>query len=335
MTEGFVIWGAGAIGGTTGAYLARAGQDVLFIDRDAAHVEAINRDGLHVEGPIETFSVRVRAALPADLSGQFARILLCVKAQHTAEASTALRPHLAENGYVASFQNGLNEYVIGDSVGLQRVIGAFLNFGADYLGPGRITFGGRGAVVLGEMDGARTPRLLTLHAAMQLFEPRAVITDNIVGYLWGKLGYGALLFATAVTDGGIADVLGDPAHASVLTALGREVMAVARANAVQPEGFDGFDPAAFAPSTDTSASFAAMAAHNRKSAKTHSGIWRDLAVRHRPTEVDAQLGAVVTQAQARGIATPLLVRLIGMIHEIERGERRLVRANLHELAQAA
>ena len=47
-------------------------------------------------------------------------------------------PHLAEGGYVASFQNGLNEFVIGEVVGIENVIGAFINFGADYMAPGRI-----------------------------------------------------------------------------------------------------------------------------------------------------------------------------------------------------
>jgi 2-dehydropantoate 2-reductase len=335
VSECFVVWGAGAIGGTVGAYLARAGHEVLFVDREPAHVEAINRDGLHIEGPIEQFRVPARAAMPGQVSGRFARILLCVKAQHTGEATDALLPVLDPDGYVASFQNGLNEYEIGARAGLSRVVGAFLNFGADYLGPGRIAFAGRGAVVLGELDGAITPRLRALHAAMTAFEPRAVMTDNIVGYLWGKLGYGALLFATALTDDPIADVLSDPAHAPVLGALGREVMAVARAKAVRPEGFDGFDPAAFAPGADPCGSFAAMTAHNRRSAKTHSGIWRDLAVRHRPTEVDAQLGAVAREAGALGVATPLTARLVAMVHEIERGARRLDRANLRALAEAS
>lgn len=333
--NGFLIWGAGAIGGTVGAFLARAGHNVLFVDREAAHVDAINRDGLAIEGPVETFTVPARACLPDAVPGRFARILLCVKAQHTSEAAAALAPFLAEHGYVASFQNGLNEYVIGARVGLPRVVGAFLNFGADYLGPGRIMFGGRGAVVLGELDGADTPRLRALHGAMLAFEPRAVMTPNIVGYLWGKMGYGALLFATALTNDGIADVLGDPGHAPVLGALGREVIAVAHARGVRPEGFDGFDPALFVPGADPAPSFAAMTAHNRRSAKTHSGIWRDLAVRHRPTEVDAQLGAVAAEARALGLATPLMSRVIAMIHEIERGERPLARGNLAELADAA
>ena len=57
-----LIWGAGAIGGTLGAYLARAGEDVLLVDIVEPHVEAMNRDGLFIEGPVETFRQPVQAA---------------------------------------------------------------------------------------------------------------------------------------------------------------------------------------------------------------------------------------------------------------------------------
>jgi ketopantoate reductase len=43
------VYGAGAIGGITGAALARAGHDVLLVDSAAAHVDAINTSGLTVE----------------------------------------------------------------------------------------------------------------------------------------------------------------------------------------------------------------------------------------------------------------------------------------------
>jgi len=59
-----VIWGAGAIGGTIGAYLARAGAKALLVDTDAAHVAALNATGSKITGPIEEFSVRVRAVTP-------------------------------------------------------------------------------------------------------------------------------------------------------------------------------------------------------------------------------------------------------------------------------
>ena len=99
---------------------------------------------------------------------------------------------------------------------------------------------------------------------------------------------------------------------------------MAEARSVTPESFDGFDPAAYLPSAAADAaerSLDALVAHNRRSAKTHSGIWRDLAVRKRPTEVDAQLGIVVTLGRESGVPTPLTARLVGLIHDIERGTR--------------
>jgi 2-dehydropantoate 2-reductase len=102
------------------------------------------------------------------------------------------------------------------------------------------------------------------------------------------------------------------------------VRAVAKARAVHPEAFDGFDPAAYQPDAPAGAaaqSLDALVVHNRKSAKTHSGIWRDLAVRKRPTEVDAQLGIVVSLGAEAGVPTPLTARVVELIHEIERGQR--------------
>jgi 2-dehydropantoate 2-reductase len=337
VSEPILVWGAGAIGGTMGAYLVRAGEAVLFVDSAADHVAAMCETGLAIEGPIEQFKVPVRAVLPEQVEGRFSRILLCVKAHHTETATRELLPHLAEGGYVASFQNGLNEFVIGEAIGIERVIGAFINFGADYMAPGRVLYGGRGACVLGELDGRQSARLQALHRLLRLFEPGATMTDDILGYLWGKLGYGALLFATAVTDDAIADVLAAGEYRPVLAATAREAMSVAEAKGIRPRGFNGFDPLAFAPggsAEGVDASMAEMVAFNRRSAKSHSGIWRDLAVRRRKTEVDAQLGPVVAEGAALGVATPMTRRLIAMIHEIEDGRRRLDRANLLDLGEA-
>ena len=81
--------------GRCGAYLTRAGEDVLLVDIVEAHVEAMNRDGFLIEGPVETFRQNVRAARPADVEGKFRRVILAVKAHHTREAVRALKPHLA------------------------------------------------------------------------------------------------------------------------------------------------------------------------------------------------------------------------------------------------
>ena len=329
-----LVWGAGAIGGAIGAYLVRAGHEIVFVDRAVDHVDTIIRTGLSITGPIDQFTVEAKAVTPDAVTGQFEQILLCVKAQDTEGAVHALAPHLTADGYVVSLQNGLNERVIADVVGRDRTIGAFVNFGADYLEPGLVLYAGRGAVVLGELDGRYTERIGALHRALLAFEPNAVVTDNIWGYLWGKLAYGAQLFATAVTNDAIADCLAEPAYHAVYIALAQEVMRVAVASGVTPQGFNGFDPLAFLPDTsreESVRSLQEMVVFNRRSAKTHSGIWRDLAVRKRRTEVDAQLGPIVAIGMQLGVSTPLTARLIELIHDIEEGRRMLQTANLAEL----
>src|SRR5260221_2480231 len=317
-----LIWGTGAIGGTLGAYLARAGHDVTVVDTVVEHVDAITRSGLRVTGPIDEFRVRVPAFTPETVKGTWDAIILATKAHHTDVALRALLPHLTAGGYVVSAQNGLNELGIADVVGAGRTVGALVNFGADYLEPGVIHYGGHGAVVVGEIDGRITPRVSAIRDAWRRFDPRAIATPNIWGYLWGKEAYGAMLFATALTNESIAGALAMPAYRHLYIALAREILAVAAARAVRPEAFDGFDPAAYlstAPAGAAERSLDALVAHNRRSAKSHSGIWRDLAVRRRPTEVDAQLGILVTLGAEAGVPTPLTARLVSLIHEIERG----------------
>ncbi len=334
MSERVLVWGAGAIGGTVGAFLARAGHDVTFVDVEAAHVEAIRGPGLRITGPVAAFSVTAPAFLPGGVEGTWPWVFLCVKAHHTEAACRALLPHLAADGCVASLQNGLCEDTIAGVAGRGQVMGAFVNFGADWMGPGEVLFGNRGAVVLGEVDGAMTPRLGALHAMMRDFEPNAAVTPDIWSYLWGKLGYGAMLFAQALGDKGIADCLARPELLPAWRALGGEAVAVALAEGVRPRGFNGFDPDAFrpgAPEAAARASVAAMVAFNRPSAKTHSGVWRDLAVRKRRTEVDAQIAPVAAVGARHGLACPAIRRLVAMIHEVEAGTRPQSDDNLLEL----
>jgi 2-dehydropantoate 2-reductase len=329
-----LIWGAGAVGGTLGAYLARAGEDVLLVDIAEDHVAAMNRDGLAIEGPVEQFTQPVRAATPAQVNGRFRRVILAVKAHHTQQAVRALKPHLADDGSVLSAQNGLNELLIAAEVGTERTVGCFVNFGADWLGPGRILLGNRATVALGELDGRASARAADYHRLLRLFEPAAVLTPNIWGYLWGKLGYGAILFATALTDASMSDNLASEPHFSVFHRLGREVMAVALQQGVTPLGFNGFDPLAFmpdAPEALARRSVADMAEFNRHTAKTHSGIWRDLAIRKRKTEVDAQIAIIAEIGVKAGIATPTIDRLVALIHDIEDGRRPQSWATLDQL----
>jgi 2-dehydropantoate 2-reductase len=336
MTEPVLIWGAGAIGGVLGAYWARAGVPVLMVDIVAEHAAACSQGGLAIEGPVEEFTQVVPCVTPDQLEGTYGRIVLAVKAQATEAAMAQLLPHLAPDGFVLSAQNGLNERVIAAHAGAERTMGAFVNYGADWLGPGRILFGNRGAVVVGEIDGSVSARAEEMHRLLQIFEPDAVLTADIWTYLWGKLGYGAMLFATALTPDSMTANFADPARGPALMGLAREVMRTAVAEGVDPKPFNGFEPAAFMPGADDAAaleSLAALAEFNSKTAKTHTGIYRDLAVRKRKTEVDPQVGTVAEIAAGHGIDTPLLRRLVELIHDIEDGRREMSEATFHELTK--
>ena len=304
------IIGAGAIGGTIGAHLIRDGHDVLLCDADPAHVEAINRRGLSICGPVENFTVQARAVLPDGLPARLPRAAVAVKSHHTPAAAELLRGRLAPDGYVVSLQNGLTTATLSAVVGPGRVLAAFVNFGADWLEPGLIMQGNVGTFRVGEPGGGLSERVRQLAAALPYAEP----TGNIMGYLWGKEAYGAMLYAGAVSDLSIADSLEDPKWRPLMLAIAREVLGQAP---VRPEAFDGFDPG------DLEGSLERLVAFNRASAKSHSGIYRDLMVRKRKTEVDDLL---------RDLNGRLTTYTGELIRAIERGERTCEVANLELLA---
>ena len=358
------VYGAGAIGGTTGAALARAGHDVLLVDSAAPHVEAINAHGITIERKDGAVTTRVPAVTPDGLGRDLALVLLAVKSHHTADVLRDLAPRLAPGGTIVSLQNGLSEEQIAAAVGAARTVGCLVNWAADWVGPGRILHGGHGAFVLGELDGRITPRVRELAALLGAVEETPV-TDNIWGYKWAKLIYGALLFGTAVVDAHVYEVVElspdvqrvlvatavvdahvydvverSPGVKDALVSIVGEGLAVADKAGVRVLAFDEFDPAWYraALAGDVAArdrAMAAIAAHYRQHTKTKTGIWRDLAVRRRKTEVDGQLGMLAGKGEALGVAMPLTRRLAELIRDLEDGRRQMDWSNLDPLVTLA
>ncbi len=332
------VFGAGAIGGITGAALARAGHDVLLVDRAADHVAAMNARGLTVERHDGTETVPVRAITPDALGAGLELVLLAVKSQDTPAALGVLTPRLAREGAIVSMQNGLNEELIAAAVGERRTVGCLVSWAADWTAPGRIVHGGEGALVLGELDGRGSARVTALAKLLAVVAPTRV-SDNILGYTWAKHVYGALLVATAVVDAHVYEVVErSPDVQRMLIALVMESMRVAEASGIRLEAFDEYDPADYreAARADKAARERAMsiiARHYRAHTKTKTGIWRDLAVRRRKTEVGALLGATVLRAQKLGLAMPLTARLIAMIADLETGRRVMTWDNVDELVR--
>jgi 2-dehydropantoate 2-reductase len=331
------IVGAGAIGGTVGAFLAKGGEEVLFVDLVREHVDAINQRGVTITGRAE-FTAPARATTPDALRGPLEWVFLSVKAQHTEEALKPIAPLLGPQSYVVSLQNGLNEERIAALIGRQRTVGAHVNFGSDYLGPGLIQFGSEGTFYVGELDGSVTDRVRALHDLLCKFT-EVVVTQNIWGYKWAKQCWASLNYATALVDADAGDILADPHNRRVGVALLAESVQLAKLEGVKLESFDGFEPDLMTPTTPETweaamDSIDKMADEYWRPAhrlKKRTGIWRDLVVRKRKTEVDPRVGELVRRGRARGLEMPLNAALLTMIHEIEEGKRAMVPENLREL----
>jgi 2-dehydropantoate 2-reductase len=307
------IIGGGAIGGTLGAHMVRAGHDIILCDADADHVAAINADGLRIEGPVNEFVVRIRAVTPDRLPGEFIdKAIIAVKGHHVRSAAEMLRQRLSPGGTVLSVQNGLPSQELIDTVGRHRAIFSFVNFGADVMGPGRIMQGNIGTFRVGELDpGPITQRVQEMADAL----PYAKATENVLGYLWGKEAYSMMLRAGATSDLSIAETFEHPKYRPVMLAAAREALGQAP---VTVESFDGFVPGDLEGSLDRLATF------NRGSAKSHSGVYRDLAIRKRKTEIDEML---------RDLHGPIVSKIGDIIHDIEEGRRVCCVENLDELAE--
>jgi 2-dehydropantoate 2-reductase len=208
-------------------------------------------------------------------------------------------------------------------------LGAFVNWAADYIEPGHIKLGGRGSFYLGEVNGTLSERVKELSRPLSALFP-VNVTNNIMGYLWSKQVDASVLFATALADMPIHEVVETPGMAPVMGALVREAMQVPAALGVRLEKFDEFDPDLYRNFKDAEA-MEKIAGQYRHNIKNKTGVWRDLAVRKRKTEVEGIIGETVRQGENLGISLPRLKRLMEMIHEMEDGKRIMDFKNFKEL----
>lgn len=328
------VVGAGAIGGTVGAYLTSGGHDTVLVDTVAEHVAAMNERGLRISGIRGDRSFPVRACVPDQLRGPLEFVILAVKAQATRAALEPLVPLLAPDGFVVSMQNGICEEEIAGLVGAGRTLGCLVYYAADYQEPGHVQLASEHELYYGELDGRMTPRLRLVTDTLAAFMP-ALPTDNIWGWKWTKMAFVSVYFAGALLDIPFHETLQRREYRPTFAAVVGEAVRVAHAlGHTRLERYHTFEPALFAdgltPQAD--AVFDTMARQNPRSLKVFSGMQRDLMIRRRRTEVDDTVGMVVAKARALGLPVPLHENIWRQIKEIEQGTRPLGWHNVEELA---
>lgn len=331
----YTIVGAGAIGGTLAVHMHAQGVPVQLIDADSRHVEAIRRNGLQLQTPSGTMTARLPIFGLEDGPTELDSVLLAVKAQATNSAAAWIAPRLTSGGYVASMQNGLNEAAIASYIGAERTVIAFVDLFADVLEPGVIKDGGSGAMALGEYAGGTSERVRELAQDLRHWGVPTV-TGNVAGYLWAKLGFGAMLTATALADTDMSILI--DRHRPAMNELAAEIFDIAAAEDVRLEGFDAFDPDAYKRGVSAERNEQAtdaLVTWLAKQSKSRSGIWRDIAVRKRPTEVPTQYEPVIQLAGDHGLKVPLVEALVSLIRQLETGEITMSEDHLNFLDMKA
>ena len=325
-----IVIGTGPIGGIIGGRLARAGNDVTFVDVDREHVAAIREKGLQVDVPDGAFKVRIPIVFPHEIQGKFDIGFIAVRSNYTPDALDAVMPHLADNGLLLSLQNGINPPLLEERVGPDRALGVAIRMGCTRVAPGHVRTAIRGHLYVGHLHGKTTPQLQTVHALLDSIMP-SEISDNILGVLWSKLTYTCLGYFGSLADGPLATSCGDEKYRRLLVDFFAEIVATGTAAGVRFIPLAEYNPVDFHP-TNPFDKRLAIVNEMAKSWKLddRKGPLRQIQNRVR-TEVDFTLAHVVREGKRLNVPTPLCQKLLEMIHELESGERQLGLQNYADL----
>jgi 2-dehydropantoate 2-reductase len=229
------VVGAGGVGGFFGGLLAKAGNRVTFLAR-GRHLEAIRRDGLRVKHHQGEFTVPVAATDDPQEMGSVELVLFTVKSYDTESAIPAVRSVLKGNTSVLTLQNGVESHqVLGRTLGQGRVLPGAAYIESRIESPGVIQQTGDVVrIVLGEIDGTRSSRVLTLQKNIEGAGVSCEVSDDVLRALWTKfLFIASVAGLTSACRARLGVLLANPEYRELLLASMREVEAVGRAHGIK------------------------------------------------------------------------------------------------------
>jgi len=206
-----VVVGPGAIGCLFAANLARAGVAVLLLDHRPERAKLLSKRGITVESERGGFHVRVKVTAKPAETRSAELLILCVKANNTADAAARLKGTISAQSHLLTLQNGLgNVESLGELFDSSRILAGATSHGATLLDVGRVRHAGYGEIWIGETGGASSSlagraKLQDLAAIMNRAGLQAQVVDDIEAVLWRKLvvnvGINALTAILGVPNG--------------------------------------------------------------------------------------------------------------------------------------
>lgn len=287
-----VVYGTGGVGGYFGGRLAHAREDVTFIAR-GENLRAILVNGLQVDSINGNFLINpVQVTDDPRQVGKVDMVLVCVKAWQIPEIAPLIRPLIGEKTGVLSLGNGVDALSqLAVSIGSEHVLGGVTRISSFKIGPGHIDHVGiEPTVTIGELDGELSERVEHLHSIFENAGVNVIVPEDILVAIWEKF-----LFITAfsgigaVTRASVGILRSVPETRQMLELAIKEIEAIARSRKINlpmdvvdntMEIIDGIPPDVLA------------------------SMQRDI-LEGWPSELGAQIGAVVRMGLESGVATPV------------------------------
>lgn len=309
------VFGVGAIGGTIGFGLARAGHELSGVARGAT-LGALRDFGLRFTdgGPVASVPIRASAD-PSELGPQDL-VVLAVKAPALREAASRIAPLIGPATMILPAMNGVPWWLfqgfggglegvslasvdpggeIAAAVPIAGIIGCVVHLGASCPEPGLVRALPARKLIVGEPSGAATGRLGALCDALRAAGFEVQSTDSIQREIWYKLwGNTTMNPLSALTGATMDRILDDPLVARFCL----DVMAEAKRIGERigcPIEQGGEDRIAI----------------TRKLGAFKTSMLQDLEA-GRPLELDALVAAVKEIGGLLGEATPSIDVLLGL-----------------------
>jgi 2-dehydropantoate 2-reductase len=303
------VVGVGGVGGYFGGRLVQGGADVTFIARGKT-LEALRSDGLKVESILGDFHLpQVNATDDPKSVGEIDAVLLAVKAWQLTEAAQSVRPLIGPHTAVVPLENGIDApEILAATLPRANILGGLCAIVSFIVGPGHIRHAAFDPFVMfGELDNQRSERAVRLLDAFIQAGVKAEIPPDIRHSMWTKFLFITVMSGVgAITRVPVGVWRAVPEVRAMAEEALEEIVALARAR--------GVDPGSTAVAT-TWQRFEAMAPPSTAS------MQRDI-MEGKPSELEAQLGAVVRLGRESGVKVPVCETLYRALLPLERLARK-------------
>lgn len=328
----YAIYGAGSLGTILGAYVTKNGGEIELVNRNKAHVNALNTNGAKIIGKVE-MTVPVKAVLPDEMSGKYDVIFLMIKQLQNKAVVTKLKDFLTEDGVIVTLQNGLPEPGIAEIVGSNHTMGCVVEWGATMVEPGICMLTSEPDSLsyhMGKMDGISDKQYDMVKSVLELMCP-VHEEPNLLGARWSKLLINATFSGLGTVVGGVfGDVTENKEARKVAIRCMKECIDVGHSAGIEFAPVQGknitklfYYKGALKRAVATMLIPIAMKKHRN----IEPSMLQDIK-KGKPCEIDAINGVICEWGRKGNIPTPINDKIVEIIKKFETGELKPCKCNI-------